>query len=87
MAYAESLRKSEFIAKDEGARRLRLQVLLLEAENDDLHEQLAIEDDRIDELERETEDLQRQLDNREAQSRRDENEMRLQTRELNNMKV
>lgn len=87
LAYQESLRTSDLIVKDEGARRLRLQILLLEDENDDLHEQLAIDDDRIDGLELEREELQRQVDDAEAESRRQDTELRLHARELSNMKV
>jgi hypothetical protein len=54
IAYQETLRSTDMIIKDEGARRLRLQILMLENENDDLHEQLALGDDRIDVLEQES---------------------------------
>ena len=81
------MRKSNLIIKDESARRLRLHILLLEDENDDLHEQLAIEDDRIDSLELEREDLQSRLQSTETEFRRHEKEMCLQARELNNLKV
>jgi hypothetical protein len=87
LAYQETLRKSGFIIQDEAARRLRLQILLLEDENDELHEQLAIEDDRIDELERGCVELQRQVEQAEATSHCYESELRIKTRELSNLKV
>ena len=62
MAYRETLRNAELIIKDEGARRLRLRILMLENENDDLHEQLALGDDRIDVLEQENQEIRSQLD-------------------------
>lgn len=75
------------IIKDESARRLRLRILLLENENDELHEQLALADDRIDELEQEGEDVRQQLDRLQEETSRHEAESRSQTRELNHLKV
>lgn len=73
--------------KDEASRRLRLQILLLENENDDMHAQLAAGEDRIDGLEEDNEDLQARLDQAEEDAKKLEAEMRVQTRELNNVKV
>jgi hypothetical protein len=87
LAYEQSLRNSDLIVKEEGARRLRLQILLLEDENDELHEHLAVQDDSIDRLELERAELQVQLDHADAESRHYEGELRLQARELNNLKV
>lgn len=75
------------IIKDESARRLRLRILLLENENDDLHEQLGIADDRIDGLEQDGEEVRAQLEGAQEDSNRHETEMRSQTRELKNLKV
>jgi hypothetical protein len=87
MAYQETLRNSDLIIKDESARRLRLRILLLENENDDLHEQLALADDRIDGLEQEGEDVRTQLELAQEDSSRHEAELRSQTRELKTLKV
>ena len=87
MAYRETLRNVELIIKDEGARRLRLRILMLENENDDLHEQLALGDDRIDVLEQENQEIRSQLDRAQEDVLRQENELRTQSRELNNLKV
>jgi predicted RNase H-like nuclease (RuvC/YqgF family) len=87
LAYQETIRKSDFIVQDEAARRLRLRILLLEDENDELHEHLAIEDDRIDELEQDCAELQRQVEHAENTSLRYETELRMKARELNNLKV
>jgi hypothetical protein len=81
MAYQETLRDADMIIKDEGARRLRLRIIMLENENDDLHEQLALGDDRIDVLEQESEELRGQLGH--AQ----EAELRTQAREFQNLKA
>jgi hypothetical protein len=87
LAYQETIRKSEFIIQDEAARRLRLRILLLEDENGELHEQLAIGDDRIDELEQDCAELQRQLEQAETISHRYETDLRMKARELGNLKV
>jgi uncharacterized protein YutD len=87
LAYQETIRKSDFIIQDEAARRLRLRILLLEDENDELHEQLAIEDDRVVELEQGCAELQRQVEQAETTSHRYEAELRTKARELSNLKV
>ncbi|RFU28703.1 hypothetical protein B7463_g7636, partial [Scytalidium lignicola] len=87
LEYQESLRNADKIVQDEGARRLRLQILLLENENDDLHEQLALDDDRIDSLEEETERLQLDLQSAQDYSSHYSNELRLKERELNSLKI
>jgi chromosome segregation ATPase len=87
MTYQETLRNAELIIKDEGARRLRLRIFMLENENNDLHEQLALGDDRIDVLEQEGQELRGQLDHAQEDVLRQENELRTQARELNNLKV
>ena len=87
MAYQETLRNTDVIIKDEGARRLRLRILMLENENDDLHEQLALGDDRIDVLEQEGGELRGLLEQAQEDVCRQETEIRTQTRELQNLKV
>jgi septal ring factor EnvC (AmiA/AmiB activator) len=87
LAYEQSLLKTELVVKDEGARRLRLRILLLEGENDDLHEQLALADDRIDVLEQEGGELRGQIEQIEEDARHQEAELRANTRELTILKV
>lgn len=60
---------------------------MLENENDELHEQLAVGDDRNDLLERTAGDLRHQLSDTQEDYRRQEAEIRVQARELNNLKV
>jgi len=60
---------------------------MLENDNDDLHEQIACGDDRVDMLEQEAEELQAQLEQAREDLVRHEAEFRTQTRELNNVKV
>lgn len=87
MAYQENLRNTDMIIKDESARRLRLRILMLENENDELHEQLALGDDRNDLLEQSAEELRVQLSNTEEDLRRQEADLRVQAKELSNLKV
>jgi predicted nucleic acid-binding Zn-ribbon protein len=87
LEYEESIRKTDCIIKDEETRRLRLKILLLEDENNNLHNQLAFEDDRVDGLECEIVDLQKKLEETDAESHRYQGEIWSQARELNNMKV
>lgn len=75
------------IIKDEDARRLRLKILLLENENDDLHQQLGSADDRIDALEQEGDEVRTELDSTRDDLQRQETESRIQARELSIMKV
>jgi hypothetical protein len=87
LAYQENLLKTDIIIKDEAARRLRLRILLLESENDDLHEQLALADDRIDVLEQEGEQVRRQFEDTHEHAQKMESELRVQTREVSTLKV
>jgi len=52
-----------------------------------MQEQLALADDRIDGMEQQCEDLRAQLETAQEEARRNESELRLQTRELKNLKV
>ncbi|KAH0562266.1 hypothetical protein GP486_003039 [Trichoglossum hirsutum] len=61
LIYIQCARKNDLIFQEEEARQLRLRILLLEDENDDLHDQLAQGDDRIDLLEKEKEELQERV--------------------------
>jgi len=83
----DSLKNEDSIVKDETARRLRLQILILEEENDELHEQLALEDDRVDVLECERIELQAQIEQAELDTQNYHAELRVKDRELANAKV
>ena len=87
IAFQEALRNTDSIVRDEDSRRLRLRIVMLENENNDLHEQLALGDDRIDLLEQECEDTRLRLDQALEDAARRESEGRLLTRDLNNVKV
>lgn len=60
---------------------------MLENENNDLHEQLAVGEDRADLLEENGEELRAQLEHTQEEARRRETELRTQTREVNNLRV
>ncbi len=60
---------------------------MLENENDELHEQLAVGDDRIDIVEQEAEELRTELSQAQESVSRQEAELRSYARELSNLKV
>lgn len=85
--YERSARAVECVSKDEDIRRLRFQLLLLEDENDELNNQLAEEEARVEDLEQSVIDALSQLDRSESNAQRLNNELRLKARDLDNMKV
>lgn len=87
MDLQEALRNTDSVVRDEDSRLLRLRILMLEHENDDLQEQLALGDDRMDNLEQDCDDLRLRLEQAQEDATRRENEGRLLNRELNNVKV
>ena len=87
MSYKEAVCGAEAVVKDESERRLRLQILMLENENDDLTEQLGKADDQIDALALESDEMRAQLENAQADASRQENDLKSQARELSNIKV
>ena len=87
LAYEKCLRRSEILYEEEKARQLRVNILLLEDDNDDLHTQLSQDDYRIDELEGSVQDMQNHLDTVEGEAERLRAELRMKTREVENLKV
>jgi hypothetical protein len=87
LAYQRSTQELKLILKDEDARRLRLRILLLEDLNDQLHQQLNIEGDRVNAMEKDQARVQELLKEAEAGLRRRDGEARKQTRELGDMRV
>ena len=87
LAYEKSLRQTNIIYEIESARQLRVRILLLEDENDDLHEQLALGDNRIDILERSVQDVQDQLEIAGESLQRVQSDLRMKTREVETLKV
>lgn len=60
---------------------------MLENENDDLHEQLALGDDRIEVLEHDGDELRERLERAQDETERHAADARVQTRELNNLRT
>lgn len=87
LIYVQCARKNDLLFQEEEARRLRLRILLLEDENDDLHDQLAQEDDRTDTLEKEKEELQERVNETLHDLKLAQVEVRAKGRELDNIKV
>ena len=87
LAYEKTLRQTDILCETESARQLRVRILLLEDENDDLHEQLAQSDDRIDELEQSVQDVQDQLEIAGESLQRVQSDLRVKTREVETLKV
>ncbi|KAF2147261.1 uncharacterized protein K452DRAFT_314462 [Aplosporella prunicola CBS 121167] len=77
----------EGVARDEDIRKLRCQILLLEDENDELHDQLAEEESRADRLEGTLDDSLEQLKVKEAEVLRLQNELRVKARASDTMKA
>ena len=87
LAYEQCLKRSEILYEEENARRLRVNILLLEDDNDDLHAQLSQDGYRIDGLEGSVRDMQNQLDTMEGEAEQLRAELRMKTREVENLKV
>lgn len=87
LAYEKSLKQTEIVYIVERTRQLRLQILLLEDENDQLHEQLAQGDGRIDGLNKLCSELQGSLDATQGSLETAQSDLRLRLREIETLKV
>lgn len=87
LAYESACRQVEFICGSESARQLRLETLILEGKNEELHTQLAQDDKRIDDLEQYALDLQEDV--RAGVDRLDvvQGHLRISNREVESLKV
>lgn len=77
----------ECVSKDEEIRKLRFQLVLNEDENDALNDELEKEMQHSEDIQRELDETIAELEQMEMESQRTDNELRLKTRELDNMKV
>jgi len=84
---ARSIHDVETISKDEAIRKLRLQILLLEDENQELHEQLMSEEEHAEQLEQDLEDALARSDELEEAAQRATNDLRSKARELDIKRV
>lgn len=87
LAYEKSLKQTDVVYFDERMRQLRLQILLLEDENDQLLEQLAQGDDRIDGLNTLCSELQGRLHATQGSFDTAQSDLRLRLREIETLKV
>ena len=87
LAYERSLRAIECVTKDEDIRKLRFQIMLLEDENNDLHEQLEHEQERGDNLDHEIEDVLAREGELEERLAQNAGELRMKEREIEILKV
>ena len=85
--HERSIRSVEAVSKDEDIRKLRLQLLLLEDENEELHNQLVSEEERSDNLEQDRDDALLRVGELGTELQEATNDIRLQTRELESLKV
>ncbi|KAI9732869.1 MAG: hypothetical protein M1834_003809 [Cirrosporium novae-zelandiae] len=81
LAYEKYIRYTEVTCEEEKARQLRVRILLLQDENNDLHDQLAQADEQVDGFEESEEQLRGQLEGTEQDLQRTQNELRMKTRE------
>ena len=87
LAYEKTGRQVENVCDAERLRQLRVRILLLEEDNDDLHTQLSQDDGRIDELERFTEQLQVDLEVCAGKFESAQGDLRIKSREVETLKV
>ena len=81
-AYQRALHQSERIYEEERARALRVQVLLLEDENDGLQDQLAENEAQIEKLEDGNDDLRETLGGNEADLQRTQADLKGRLRDI-----
>ena len=87
MKYRHTIHECDLLIKDEGARRLKLRGMVLDDETSALRDQLAQKDGRIKELCAQFDDVRSQLDGAIEKSRRQDNLVQSQAREVANLKV
>ncbi|KAK4695085.1 hypothetical protein P7C71_g2595, partial [Lecanoromycetidae sp. Uapishka_2] len=87
LAYEKKCRQLEAVGEVEKLRQLRVQTLLLEDENDDLHAQLAQDGERIDEVEGYNQELREDLEACQGSLEGVRCELRLKVREIETLKV
>ncbi len=87
LAYSQACGHFETICESEKARHLRLQILLLENENNELYSQLAQADGRIDELENYADDERQEWESAIGQLDSVQKNLRIRNRENETLKV
>jgi hypothetical protein len=85
--YQQAVHECDLVVKTEEARRLKVRSMLLRDETSGVKDQLAQRDLRVKELVEQIEDVRSQLDSAQEKSRRQDNLMQSQAREITNLKV
>jgi len=86
-AYDRALRQAERIYEEERARVLRVQLMLLEDENDELQEQINANDEELSKLADDNDDLRQQLAEAEADLLQSQTSLKAQARDLEHYKA
>ena len=86
-AYERALRQCEEIYELERQRQLRVQIMLLEDENENLQDQVAENEIKVEDLELSSDDIRHQLAEVEADLQQAEIDLRSRTRELESYKA
>lgn len=87
MRYRRAVHECDLLVKEEEGRRLKLRSMVLGDETSALKDQLVVKETRIKELIDQIDDVRCQLDGAQEKSRRQDNLMQSQAREINNLKV
>ncbi|KAL9005073.1 MAG: hypothetical protein Q9188_002146 [Gyalolechia gomerana] len=87
LVHENCLRQYELVQDDERTRRLRVQLLVLECENDDLHAQIAQDDDFVQKVESDQAALREQAKEIEACLETAQGEIRIKAREIEILKA
>ncbi|KAI9681115.1 MAG: hypothetical protein M1817_002397 [Caeruleum heppii] len=85
--YEKTIQGAQSIFEEERARRLRLQILLLEDENDDLHDQLAQEESALDAVQMALQDADGRAERAEGGVERVHALLRMRDREIATLKA
>lgn len=87
LAYEKSLHEHNIAQESEEHRRLRVQLLLLESDKDDLLAQIAEDDDYLHRAEADQNALKERSKQMEARLKNSQGELRVKTREIETLKV
>lgn len=87
IAYEKSLQQSEVVFHIEKTRQFRLQILLLEDRNEDLHAQLSTDDECIEELMNYCKDVEARLELAVDSLQSTQSDLRVKSREVETLKV
>jgi chromosome segregation ATPase len=85
--YQQAIHECDLVVKTEEARRLKVRSMVLRDETTGVKDQLAQSNLRVKELVEQIEDVRSQLDSAQEKSRRQDNLMQSQAREITNLKV